>query len=368
MAFVYEVNGQKVEFEKEPSEADIDEAAKSLGQKPKPEATAGDVATMAVQAALPALTSSQVVPIFKPGFVGPVAPGKIEQELFSAAGYGLKPTGFNPQAVGQAMSPLKEIIPKTLARYAAPGGLGIGAVATDLGAMAFGAPPPVATFGGLEALKNLPGAVSKTAGEISKSVSTGTPGVSGKPETIDLYGELRDSLRNSKAGDIYEDVMKSNYSKGGNNAVLKGLENSDRFRAIMSFNPEVAEKFRAYASAVPSKLSQFGRAVTPVLRGAARVAGPVAIAMDINDAAQMARDTQLGERLAQGQGGRAEQAFRNMAVPYGGPQIDASQAQNVLQSGSARDIKYFGGQDNLREQMRKKAAARVTGPVAPGQQ
>lgn len=31
MAFVYEINGQRVEFEKEPTEADIDEAARSLG-------------------------------------------------------------------------------------------------------------------------------------------------------------------------------------------------------------------------------------------------------------------------------------------------------------------------------------------------
>ena len=36
MAFVYEVNGEKVEFDKEPSDADIDEAAASLGTK-KPE-------------------------------------------------------------------------------------------------------------------------------------------------------------------------------------------------------------------------------------------------------------------------------------------------------------------------------------------
>ncbi|CAB5207082.1 hypothetical protein UFOVP180_23 [uncultured Caudovirales phage] len=38
MAFVYEINGKRVEFEKEPSERDIDEAAKSIGvAAPKPE-------------------------------------------------------------------------------------------------------------------------------------------------------------------------------------------------------------------------------------------------------------------------------------------------------------------------------------------
>jgi hypothetical protein len=34
MAFVYEINGQRVEFEKEPTDADIDEAAASLGAAP----------------------------------------------------------------------------------------------------------------------------------------------------------------------------------------------------------------------------------------------------------------------------------------------------------------------------------------------
>ena len=36
MAFVYEVNGQRVEFEREPTEADIDEAAKSIAPRPQP--------------------------------------------------------------------------------------------------------------------------------------------------------------------------------------------------------------------------------------------------------------------------------------------------------------------------------------------
>ena len=39
MAFIYEVNGQRVEFEKEPTEKDIDEAARSLGSTPKEKTT-----------------------------------------------------------------------------------------------------------------------------------------------------------------------------------------------------------------------------------------------------------------------------------------------------------------------------------------
>ena len=50
MAFVYEVNGQRVEFETEPTEADIDEAARSLGPAPEsappPAEDSGPVTTM----------------------------------------------------------------------------------------------------------------------------------------------------------------------------------------------------------------------------------------------------------------------------------------------------------------------------------
>ena len=131
--------------------------------------------------------------------------------------------------------------------------------------------------------------------------------------------------------------------------------------------PKFAAAAESYMGRVPGGLAQAGKIVGPALRGAARVAGPVGMGLNLYDAGSMARETELGSRLAQGQGGRAEQAFRAGPVQsYQGPQLDAQQAQNVLESGSARDIKYFGGQDNLREQMRRKAAARVTGPVAPG--
>jgi len=40
MAYIYEINGQRVEFDKEPTEADIDEAAKQLGPAPSLTASA----------------------------------------------------------------------------------------------------------------------------------------------------------------------------------------------------------------------------------------------------------------------------------------------------------------------------------------
>jgi hypothetical protein len=79
------------------------------------------------------------------------------------------------------------------------------------------------------------------------------------------------------------------------------------------------------------------------------------MAYNMYEAGQMARETELGSRLQQGQGQRAEQAFRNMNTQYGGP-ISPQEEQNVMANGSQRDIQAL---------IRRKAAQRVTGPVAP---
>ena len=73
--------------------------------------------------------------------------------------------------------------------------------------------------------------------------------------------------------------------------------------------------------------------------------------------------------MAQGEGRQTQQTFRNMNVPYGQgftSTMTPDQAQNVLSSGSDRDIQAFGGRDYLNELIRKKAAEKVLGPVAPG--
>jgi len=360
MAFVYEVNGQKVEFEKEPSEADIDEAAKSLGQKPKAEATAGDVATMAAQAAAPLGLPVESTGVMRPSSVGPVQP---------TVGYQLAPTGYNAQAVRDTLAPFKQVIPQTIAQYRGPGG-GYKAFA-DLAVPAFTGgivPPPTAS---IEALKSLPKvyeAGQQSMGVLGEKLSRPDFGPYQQggafPEAVTEYRNLRAIA--SKIDPAFANQMKVALDTGGDRAVKQLLATApDALKA----SPEFVAQASRFTSAMPSTMQQVGRVVGPALRGAARVAGPVGMGMSLYDAGSMARETELGQRLAQGQGGRAEQAFRAGPVQsYQGPQIDASQAQNVLQSGSARDIKYFGGQDQLREQIRRKAAARVTGPVAPGQQ
>lgn len=90
----------------------------------------------------------------------------------------------------------------------------------------------------------------------------------------------------------------------------------------------------------------------PVLNTAARVAGPAGAAYNLYEAGNLARETGLGSRLAQGQGQQAEQSFRNLNTQYGDAfrnTVTAQQARDILASGSTRDITAFGGAAFLRK-------------------
>lgn len=273
------------------------------------------------------------------------------------------PTGINPQAIGEVLSPLKQAIPQTIKTYAAaPYKAGV-----DLVVGAAGLPPPYAATEGARGLYNVYKGAQESMDVLGNRLSRpdfGPYQAGGAfPEAVTEYRNLRALA--GKIDPAFANEMKVALETGGDRAVKQLLANAPD---TLKNTPEFVAQANRFTSAMPTTAQQIGRVVGPALRGAARVAGPVGMGLNMYDAAQMARETELGSRLAQGQGGRAEQAFRGGPVQsYQGPQLSPQQAQNVLQSGSARDIQYFGGQDSLREQMRRKAAARVTGPVAPGQ-
>jgi hypothetical protein len=105
-------------------------------------------------------------------------------------------------------------------------------------------------------------------------------------------------------------------------------------------------------SKVMQNMGQMASAAAPALNTAARVAGPAGAAYNLYEAGQMARETGLGSRLAQGQGQQAEQAFRNINTQYGDAfrnTVTAQQARDILASNSTRDIAAFGGAAFLRK-------------------
>jgi hypothetical protein len=90
-----------------------------------------------------------------------------------------------------------------------------------------------------------------------------------------------------------------------------------------------------------------GRALTPngvlmpALRGASKVLGPAALAMDVYDAAKYAEESRLGQRLSAGQGKLAEKAYRNKNITYGNQSLTPEQLE-ILKTASPRDRAAFG--------------------------
>ena len=303
MAFVYEINGQKVEFETEPTEADIDEAAKSLGPAPAT-ASGGDVARQALSAIAPA------------GMYGATGLPQLAQDVATAA-KPLVDVGRNV-VQGYAKNPL-------------------GAVADAV--LLHGGMPPV--YGGVktaEGLYNTYKAAKEAGGNLNNMLSRLPEGA--RDNFMKVIGQLKP-----------EDAAK---------LMEQGPKGLKSYELPSYVGPKGAETFSQLQSQIPSTMQKVGSVVGPLAKGAAKVLGPAGMALNVYDAGQMARETELGQRLQQGQGQNAEQAFRNMNTRYGSA-MSPVEAQNVLASGSARDIQSFGGQDNLREIIRRKAAQRVLG-------
>lgn len=71
MAFIYEVNGQRVEFDREPTDADIDEAAASLGATPTETTSAAEMAgpqlASAARTAAGSIDPADLAAVARPG-------------------------------------------------------------------------------------------------------------------------------------------------------------------------------------------------------------------------------------------------------------------------------------------------------------
>jgi hypothetical protein len=133
MAFIYEVNGQRVEFEKEPTDADIDEAARALGPAP---------------AAAPAVSEGV------PGGESAPQDNTVRNTALAAGGAGLAYGAYKaaPYVVpaAKAAVPAFRKLPMEIARQyvARP----ITGLAADAAAMASGLPPPTMTQQALKAI------------------------------------------------------------------------------------------------------------------------------------------------------------------------------------------------------------------------
>jgi len=326
MAFVYEINGQKVEFETEPTEADIDEAARSL--MPAASGEKSEVGA-AAQMAAPAV-----------------------------AGYGTGPTGYSSQAVKQVVEPLKAAIPQTLQTYkAAPWKAGV-----DMAVGSVGLPPPYMATEGIK------GAVQGyQAGKESLTEAGRLASQFVDKADIGKYQDLWTAVKKADPG--AERVISEIYhNQGGGNAVKNWLTGTPEGQKFLS-DPKTAQIAEQYMGALPGKGAQAMKVISPVLKGAAKVAGPVGMAYNVYEAAPYLEQAgpELSSGRAQNRIAEAQKMMLNAPTPA---PLNATEASNLLASGDERTISIYGGRARLNEivrsGIRNQAAQRVLGPVAPG--
>jgi len=310
--------------------------------------------------------SGPVKPDEGAGMIGAVAP--------SVTGYGYAgPSGMKElgQAAKAGATPYlniaKEGFDKTAALYKARP---IMAPLVDAAGLATVGFPPIA--GGHQVM----GAYDKL-----KAGGQGLVGVSQElskgEQTKDAYNAMKRALyKNDPAG--FGKVLTNEYGPfaggekapgAGNNAV-RSMLNTAEGKAAMAANPEFASAAQAYLKTVPTYGQQAMKVVSPLLKGAARVAGPVGMAANLYEAAPYLEKAgpELSSGAAQGRMADAQRMMLNRPTPA---PLTPQEASNLLQSDDARTINIYGGRASLealvKSGVRQKAASRVLGPVAPGQ-
>lgn len=158
-----------------------------------------------------------------------------------------------------------------------------------------------------------------------------------------LYSELANKLNPKEMSQLGDMV-----GKMGGKAALEAFE----LPARLASDPAAVQAYNAIRGQAQAAPSMTSKVLSPVLRGAAKALGPVALGMDVYDAAKFAQEAELGPRLAQGQGRNAQQAFRNIA-------------QNMQYGGLTQEQQQMLEQDKIDQAIRRKAAQKVLRPVIP---
>lgn len=241
------------------------------------------------------------------------------------------PAGYNAQAIKETVAPLAQAGKNALGGYVK----NPITAAVDVGAMHVGLPPPYATAESAKGLYNTYNAAKasmNTAQSLASKIAE-TPGVEAS------FTKLFDALPKDEALRMNELI-----AKRGAQGLKEFIDSStDAIKAL----PEAKE----LAGMVPSRMQQVGKVVAPVLRTAGKVLGPAGLAMNAYDASQYAEASELGKRLAGGQGQLAQQAFRNVATGQNvsGYVPTSLEAGNLLASGDERTINIYGGRPRLEQ-------------------
>ena len=263
------------------------------------EPTGGDLAKAAIGAVAPAL--------YTPGATG-------IGELAKDVGKAVVPVATNAvkaAITGYARNPL-------------------GAVA-DVALMGTGLPPAYGAVksiqGGYDAFK----AAKQVATNLGEMFSQYAPGSA--DEAVKWVNALKP-----------EDTVKF-YEAAQKDGLDKTLKN---FKAPDYLSKEATTALNATKDAIPTTFSKIGRVLGPIARTLGKVAGPAGLAMNVYDAAEFAREADLGGRLARGEAKLAPKAYTGLLNQnVSGYTPTAQEARNILDSNDDRTINIYGGRLRL---------------------
>lgn len=290
MAYVYEINGQRIEFDKEPTEADIDEAAKNLSSS--------------------AVGTASMEP---PSLAGTLAQGA---GSVAATAYGLSGDVITPKMAYDTLGrPVVQAVGETFQKYVADpfkGGRGVPMPAVDV-------------------MRQAAPGVAEQVGKVSSTAPLTTSAVTGAqyPASVPDYRAVQ-----KMAGPEIGQKMTEAYARGGNSAVLEMLD-TDRDAKQLMKDPKFAQAVNAYRGQVPTGMSQLGRMAGLAGRTLGRVAGPVGLGLTAYDLYNLApKMAEMYRTGVQGRGGQLGQTgdefMSGPAEPGYIDQIRRKAAEKVL--------------------------------------
>lgn len=305
---------------------------------------------------------------------GPVAPegaGILGAVAPAVTGYGMQATGLGQMGrdAARAGAPLAQSVMQ--------GGRAVAdiyrarpiiAPLVDLAGMATMGVPPIAASQSAMGAYDKYRAIQSGKDIGSQVLSQGAPTAAGSTATRDAYLAMQKSVT-PEIGKKLTELYGSQTGGSGNNAVRSWLTSAEG-KAAQAANPGLAQTAARYLETVPGYGAQAMKIASPLLRAAARVAGPVGMAANLYEAAPYlsAAGPELTSGAAQNRMADAQRMMLNRPTPQ---PISPQEASNLLQSDDQRTISIYGGRANLealvRSGLRQKAASKVLGPVAPGQ-
>ena len=285
MAYVYEINGQRIEFDKEPTEADIDEAAKNLSS------AAVGIASME-----------------PPSLAGTLAQGAGSA---AATAYGLSGDVITPKMAYDTLGrPVVQAVGETFQKYVAdPFRAG-----RDIAATKAGSPLPAVNI-----LREAAPGIAEQVGKVLSTAPLTTSAISGAqyPASVPDYRTVQ-----KMAGAEIGQKMTEAYARGGNSAVLEMLD-TDKAAQRMMKDPKFAEAVKAYRGQVPSGMGQFGRMAGLAGRTLGRLAGPVGLGLTAYDLYNLApKMAEMYRTGVQGRGGQLGQTSDELGFMSGPIQPD----------------------------------------------